>query len=106
MIRSGTITKYDYGDDAENMSHYGQVDPPAYNISNIPDDLPLFVGYGGQDELSDVKDVLNLLSTLSSHEGDKLTVEYRANYAHADFVMAVNAKQVVYDPLMAFFKLQ
>ena len=106
MVRDGTITKYNYDNDDENMSHYGQVNPPAYNISNVPDDLPLFLSYGGADELSDVKDVLHLLNSLHSHDSNKLTVQYRADYAHADFVMAVNAKEVVYDPLMAFFKLQ
>ncbi|XP_010928519.1 triacylglycerol lipase 2 [Elaeis guineensis] len=106
MIRRGTITKYDYNNDKENMEHYGQTTPPAYNMSSIPNNLPLFLSYGGQDELSDVTDVQHLLDSLKSHNGDKLTTQYVKNYAHADFVMAVNAKQVVYNPLMDFFKLQ
>ncbi|KAG1364005.1 putative triacylglycerol lipase 2 [Cocos nucifera] len=106
MIRRGTITKYDYNNDEENMEHYGQTTPPAYNMSSIPNSLPLFLSYGGLDELSDVTDVKHLLDSLKSHDGDQLTTQYVKNYAHADFVMAVNAKQVVYNPLMDFFKLQ
>lgn len=106
VIREGTIAMYDYGDSDENMKHYGQPTPPIYNMSSIPNDFPLFLSYGGTDALSDVKDVKLLLDDLKSHESDKITVQYRDDYAHADFVMGVNAKQVVYDPMIAFFKLQ
>ncbi|KAK1568800.1 hypothetical protein Q3G72_028924 [Acer saccharum] len=106
VIRTGTITMYDYDDEGENMKHYGQANPPAYNMTSIPNDFPLFLGYGGADALSDVNDVKLLLDSLKDHDGDKLVTLYRDDYAHADYVMAENAKQVVYDPLMAFFKLQ
>ncbi|XP_019701510.1 triacylglycerol lipase 2-like [Elaeis guineensis] len=105
MIRRGTITKYDYGNSYENKKHYGQVVPPAYNLSSVPNDLPLFLTYGGRDYLSVVGDVKHLLQRLKLHDKTKLKVEYLPNYAHADFVMAVNASQLVYDPLIAFFKL-
>ncbi|KAI8008903.1 Triacylglycerol lipase 2 [Camellia lanceoleosa] len=49
MIRSGNITMYDYDDEGENMKHYGQPSPPVYDMASIPNDLPLFLSYGGQD---------------------------------------------------------
>jgi lysosomal acid lipase/cholesteryl ester hydrolase len=103
MIRTGSIAKYDYGNEEGNMNHYGQTTPPVYNMTAIPNDLPLYISNGGQDTLSDVKDVQVLLDDLNHHHKDKLVVQYRDQYAHADFVMGVNANQVVYDPLMAFF---
>ncbi|GMI98539.1 Myzus persicae-induced lipase 1 [Hibiscus trionum] len=106
MIRQGTITMYDYGDVVGNMKHYGQPTPPAYDMTGIPNDLPLFVSYGGADALADVNDVKLLLGSLKDHDGDKLVVQYREDYAHADYVMAYNAKQDVYDPLIAFFRVQ
>uniref|UniRef100_A0A0E0KNM2 Lipase n=1 Tax=Oryza punctata TaxID=4537 RepID=A0A0E0KNM2_ORYPU len=107
MIRGGTIAKYDYGNAGDNREHYGQATPPAYDITAIPGDFPLFLSYGGRDSLSDGEDVSHLLRALDqSHDGDKLTVQYLADYAHADFVMARNARERVYAPLMAFFKLQ
>ncbi|XVF88576.1 hypothetical protein PTKIN_Ptkin19aG0061800 [Pterospermum kingtungense] len=106
MIRQGTIKMFDYNDPEENIKHYGQPTPPAYNMTSIPNDLPLFLSYGGEDALADVNDVKLLLDSLKDHEGDKLVVQYREDYAHADYVMAQNAKQDVYDPLLAFFKLQ
>ncbi|XP_058070825.1 triacylglycerol lipase 2-like [Magnolia sinica] len=106
MIRDGTIAMYDYGDNDNNTKRYGQPKPPVYDMTNIPHNIPLFLSYGGKDALSDVKDVELLLEILKSHNSDKLTVQYRDDYAHADFVMGVNANQVVYEPMIAFFKLQ
>ncbi|PON39299.1 Serine aminopeptidase [Parasponia andersonii] len=106
MIRDGTITMFNYGNEDENRKHYGQPYPPDYNVTSFPNDLPLFLSYGGKDALSDTKDVHLLLERLKDHDGDKLVVQYRDDYAHADYVMGENAKQVVYDPLIAFFRLQ
>ena len=104
MLRHGNIATYDYGDQSENKAHYGQSTPPLYDLTRIPKDIPLFLGYGQNDTLSDVKDVHLLLDDLKNHQKDKLVVQYRDGYGHFDFVMAVNAKSIVYDPLMAFFR--
>ena len=106
VLRAGNIAKYDYGDESENMKHYGQSTPPLYNLTRIPKDIPLFIGYGGADSLSDVKDVNRLLDNLKDHQKDKLVLQYRDDYAHFDFVMAENAESVVYDPLLAFLRTQ
>lgn len=105
VIRRGTIAKYDYDSYEENMKHYGQAHPPAYNMSNIPNNFPLFLSYGGRDALSDSNDVRHLLKMLKCHHKTKLKVRFLQNYAHGDFVMAVNAKQLVYDPLISFLNL-
>lgn len=105
MARKGTIAMYDYGNEDDNMNHYGQPTPPVYNMTKIPKDLPLFLSYGGKDLLSDVKDVKHLLGNLKDHDSDKLVVQYIKNYAHADFVFGIQANRDVYDPMMAFFRL-
>ncbi|OAY76708.1 Triacylglycerol lipase 2, partial [Ananas comosus] len=105
-FRDGVLTKYDYGRGEANIEYYGQSTPPIYNMSNIPKSLPLFLSYGGQDSLSDVRDVELLLDDLKFHEGDKLTVQFVKDYAHADFVMGVSAKRIVYDAVIAFFDRQ
>uniref|UniRef100_A0A2N9EBW7 Lipase n=1 Tax=Fagus sylvatica TaxID=28930 RepID=A0A2N9EBW7_FAGSY len=104
MLRHGNIATYDYGDESENEAHYRQSTPPLYDLTRIPKDIPLFLSYGQKDILSDVKDVHLLLDDLKNHQKDKLVVQYRDDYGHFDFVMAVNAKSIVYDPLMAFFR--
>ncbi|OMP07534.1 Alpha/beta hydrolase-1 [Corchorus olitorius] len=105
MIRTGSIAMYDYGSKDENVGHYGQPTPPAYDMTSIPKDLPLFLGYGGQDQLSDVKDVKSLLNDLKDHDKGNLVELFIKDYAHADFVLGVNANQVVYDPIVSFFNL-
>lgn len=84
--------------------HYGEVYPPAYNLSNIPHDLPLFLSYGGQDALSDTRDVGLLLDVLKFHDVDKLTVQFIKDYGHADFILGVNAKDIVYKSVVSFFQ--
>ncbi|KAL8478216.1 hypothetical protein ACS0TY_030203 [Phlomoides rotata] len=105
MIRRGTIAMYDYGNVRDNNKYYGQPTPPVYNMKSIPNNLPLLLAYGGKDLLSYVKDVQTLIDDLSEHDADKLVLQYRDDYAHLDFVLGVNANQVVYSPLMAFFKM-
>ncbi|GMI66259.1 Myzus persicae-induced lipase 1 [Hibiscus trionum] len=105
MIRTGTIAMYDYGSEEENKRHYGDSKPPVYDMRNIPKELPLFLGYGGRDMLADVDDVKALLNDLKDHDKGELFRVYIEEYAHADFVLGVNASQVVYDPMISFFNL-
>lgn len=86
------------------MEHYGVFNPPTYNMSNIPNNLPLFLSYGGNDALSDVKDVETLLNSLKFHNVDKLYVQYVEDFAHVDFIIGVTAKNIVYGQMMAFFR--
>ncbi|KAL8109113.1 triacylglycerol lipase 2-like [Apium graveolens] len=104
-VRNGKLEKYNYGNVLSNWEHYGVFSPPAYSLSNIPKNLPLFLSYGGNDALSDVNDVQNLLDSLKYHEVDKLSVQYVEDFAHVDFIMGgVTAKNIVYSQVMAFFK--
>lgn len=105
-VRHGVVSKFNYGRPDYNVMHYGEASPPIYNLSNIPHDLPLFISYGGQDALSDVRDVMLLLDSFKFHNVDKLSVQFIKNYAHADFIMGVNAKDMVYNQVVAFFKHQ
>ncbi|THG14029.1 triacylglycerol lipase 2-like [Camellia sinensis] len=105
-VRDGTLSKYDYGNLFYNVKHYGELRPPMYNLSNIPHNLPLFLSYGGQDALSDVRDVETLLDSLKLHDPDKLSVQYIKDYAHADFIIGVTAKDIVYNQIISFFRHQ
>ncbi|XP_050231371.1 triacylglycerol lipase 2-like [Mercurialis annua] len=102
-VRDGVLEKYNYGNPAFNMVHYGEMSPPIYNLSNIPQTLPIFISYGGQDALSDVPDVQQLLDSFRSHDVDRLTIQYVKEYGHADFIMGVNAKDLVYNQVYSFF---
>ncbi|KAK7339325.1 hypothetical protein VNO77_19985 [Canavalia gladiata] len=103
VIISGQVEKFDYG--TQNMIHYGQPIPPVYDLAKIPNEFPLFISYGGKDALSDVNDVHVLLKDLKNHNEKKLTLLFKEDYGHLDFVMAVNAKQMIYDPVLTFFSI-
>jgi lysosomal acid lipase/cholesteryl ester hydrolase len=103
VIRRGKIAKYDYVNEAQNIQHYGQRVPPTYDMTKIPSEFPLFLGYGGKDFLSDVQDVKVLLNDLGDQDANNRVVLFKDNYAHADFIAGDNAKEVVYDPMIAFF---
>ncbi|KAL9319517.1 hypothetical protein ACSQ67_011356 [Phaseolus vulgaris] len=103
MIRTGSIAKYDYRNPLQNGQHYGGVLPPPYDFTAMPKEFPLFLSYGGSDMLSDVNDVQLLLNDLKNHVAKKLVVLFRKEYAHVDFFMATNVKQVLYDPILSFF---
>ncbi|KAL2335192.1 hypothetical protein Fmac_016405 [Flemingia macrophylla] len=105
-VRLGVLTKFNYGRPDYNIMHYGEIYPPIYNLSNIPPNLPLFISYGGKDALSDVIDVKIMLDHLKFHDADKLSVQFIEDYAHADYVMGVNAKDIVYNVVTTFFKHQ
>lgn len=102
-VRTGVLAKFNYGRADYNLQHYGDARPPIYNLSNIPHDLPLFLSYGGKDALSDAIDVGTLLDCLKLHDLDKLQVQFIKDYAHADFIMGMNAKDLVYNAIVKFF---
>ena len=103
MVRRGRFAKYDYVLPRKNNQHYGQRTPPLYDITNIPKDFPLFLGYGKTDILSDVRGVQVLLGELKNHDKNKQEVVFLEDYAHADFIFGFNAKELVYEPMMSFF---
>ncbi|KAK8694290.1 hypothetical protein V6N13_071844 [Hibiscus sabdariffa] len=96
---------YGYGSEDENKKHYGNSNSSVYDMRNIPKELPLFPAYGGQDMLADVEDVKALLNDLKDRDKGEMSQVYSEEYAHADFVLGVNASQVVYDPMISFFNL-
>ncbi|MQL78218.1 hypothetical protein Taro_010656 [Colocasia esculenta] len=98
MIRKGTFAKYDYGLWG-NLKHYGYVHPPAYDLASIPDSLPLWMAYGGNDALADVTDVKRVIKALRSDP----ELVYLDAYGHIDFIYSMHAKADVYDKMIKFF---
>ncbi|MCO5584024.1 hypothetical protein L7F22_037943 [Adiantum nelumboides] len=99
MIRKGTFTKYDFGWFG-NWRHYASKTPPEYDLLSIPKEFPVFMAYGGLDAMADLNDIALMLAKVLC----KVKILYLENYAHLDFVLSVNAKSDLYDPLIAFFK--
>lgn len=90
---------YDYGL-LKNLAHYGQLNPPQFELGHIPKTLPLWIAYGGNDALGDVTDVEYTVRKLKS----KPELLYLENYGHVDFIVSVNAKKDIYEPMISFFQ--
>eukprot|EP00256_Glycine_max_P059659 XP_014628270.1 triacylglycerol lipase 1 isoform X2 [Glycine max] len=99
VIRKGTYSKYDYGK-LKNLIEYGKFNPPKFDLSRIPKSLPLWMAYGGNDALADITDFQHTLKELPSTP----EVVYLENYGHVDFILSLQAKQDLYDPMISFFK--
>lgn len=99
VIRKGTFSKFDYGP-IRNLIHYGSDVPPAYDVSKIPSEFPLFIAFGGRDTLSDPTDVLKLFGQLSCN----VQILYLEDYAHLDFVLSTSASIDLYSFVIEFFR--
>ncbi|XP_038705883.1 triacylglycerol lipase 1 isoform X2 [Tripterygium wilfordii] len=99
MIRKGTFSQYDYGV-FENLKIYGQLKPPAFELSQIPKSLPLWMAYGGKDALADVTDLQHTLANLES----KPELLYLENYGHLDFLLSTKANEDIFSNMIGFFR--
>ncbi|KAK8934125.1 Triacylglycerol lipase 1 [Platanthera zijinensis] len=97
LIRKGTFAKYDFGWWG-NLKHYQRLQPPAFNLGSIPESLPLWMAYGGNDALADLTDLNRTINELKS----KPELCYIECYGHIDFILSVNAKNDVYSDLIRF----
>ena len=82
------------------MRMYGKFKPPKFDLSRIPKSLPMWMAYGGNDALADVTDFQHTLKELSC----KPELVYLENYGHIDFILSLQAKRDLYDPMINFFK--
>lgn len=91
-VKRETFQAYDYGNDDENMKHYGQRLPPLYDLSKFQ--LKVAIFSGSNDYLADPEDVSRLLKELPA---DKIVYQNNQDdYAHCDFVWAPNASTRIY----------
>lgn len=100
FVRSDVFQKYDFGSAKKNMEKYNQTTPPLYDLSRIPASLPVALFSGGHDYLAPPYDVMKIVSQLP--RGSLVHTEQQDTYAHADFILAGDAQQLMYP---AIFKL-
>lgn len=102
MIKDPTFRMLDWGT-AGNIKHYGQGNPPVYNLTNIPSTLKIALYSGSHDELADPQDVNELVSQLRSIV-TWLYWEEIDKYAHLDYVWALDAVDQIYVPVSDFLR--
>ncbi|CAG0880040.1 unnamed protein product [Darwinula stevensoni] len=79
-----------------NLEHYGQEEPPEYDLSNVI--TPAFLYWGEDDCFADSEDVAWLADQLPC-----LIDSYRVSFdawGHLDFLFGIDVKTLVYDRLL------
>ncbi|XP_053167890.1 lipase member M-like isoform X2 [Hemicordylus capensis] len=86
------------GTSAQNILHWSQYIPPVYKVEDMT--VPTAVWNGGQDLLSDPKDVAILLSQIKNLVYSRSIPEW----AHLDFIWGLDAPQRMYNEIIDLMK--
>ena len=85
MTETNDFVKYDFRNETENMRRYGQKTPPRLNLSEIEEEVHLYVGK--YDELADLEDFYDMVGKLNRTKN--LTVT-EIEGGHATFLWGKN----------------
>ncbi|KAM3955566.1 lipase 3-like isoform 2-T2 [Aphomia sociella] len=98
-INSKDFRRYDHLP-ITNIQLYGQPVPPAYDLSKIT--APVHLHYGLSDMTTYYRDIYHLAERLPNLVG--LYQAERSSFNHIDFVWATDAKEQVYDNIIALMQ--
>ncbi|XP_061386646.1 lipase 3-like [Musca vetustissima] len=92
LYKSRKFRQFDFGTKG-NQEHYKQDTPPDYQLANVNPQFPLHYYHSKDDSFSAVEDVEHLVQLL----GNKTVRHFidLDNFAHMDFVLGYNVKDVV-----------
>lgn len=96
---SGKFQQFDYGK-SQNIDHYGQNEPPIYNLKNAR--APVALYYAESDSQVVPKDVKKLIAELPNVALDYLVPHKEFN--HGDFAYGKDARRLVYDKMLEMMK--
>ncbi|PNF31184.1 Lipase 3 [Cryptotermes secundus] len=95
IIRSGKFQEFDYGP-VKNMEYYGQSEPPDYNLKNIS--APMSLHYGTGDLIVSLEGIQHLSDELPHLVA--LSRVQPPSFNHIDFLLASDAKSLLYDHIL------
>ncbi|XP_069676698.1 lysosomal acid lipase/cholesteryl ester hydrolase-like [Periplaneta americana] len=100
IISTGKFSEFDYGS-AKNMEVYGQSEAPDYNLKNIS--VPTSLYYSKGDIIINSESVQKLATVLPHIIG--MNDAFPPEFGHVDFIIASEAKPLVYDKILNDMKL-
>ncbi|XP_034240363.1 lipase 1-like [Thrips palmi] len=98
-MNSKRFAQYDYGKD-RNRDLYGQDLPPLYNLTNIR--TPTYVVYALGDGNVNWRDAITFAKNLAPGVLKKLYRVPPKDFCHIDYLIARDAKELIYDPVINF----
>lgn len=96
---SQKFRKFDHGKE-KNLEIYGSEFPPDYNLTRIS--APVVIHYSDNDWLVDPLDVERLYAEIGNPSG--LFRVPMAEFNHLDFIWAIDAPTLLYDPMLALME--
>ena len=88
--------KFDFGNAAKNMEHYGSEIPPDYNLDNVK--TPVYLWAADADSLASEQDIYTLSQRLPN------VISYEIvdipGFTHLDFATAIDADKAVYSKII------
>lgn len=101
MVGSPRFCQFDYGV-KRNLIIYNRSAPPEYNLKNCTARVAIF--YSDHDTLTAPRDIRRLPNELPNLYTVKRVEDDTFN--HIDFVWAVDAKELVYDYIIGWLKVE
>ncbi|CAG9768674.1 unnamed protein product [Ceutorhynchus assimilis] len=98
-VHNGTFRKYDYGPKG-NLKHYGQADPPHYNLSAVTAPIAFFDAE--KDGFLSIEDIYECIQKLPNAV-HIYKVPFR-KFTHTDYIFGYNATELVYEPTYQMIK--
>ncbi|XP_021094833.1 lipase member N isoform X1 [Heterocephalus glaber] len=98
LYQADEFRAYDWGNEAENMQHYNQSQPPIYDLTAMK--VPTAIWAGGKDVLVTPQDVARILPQI----GNLCYFQMLPDWNHVDFVWGLDAPQRVYNKIIALMK--
>jgi lysosomal acid lipase/cholesteryl ester hydrolase len=96
-----TLQMFDYGTETANLKVYNEKSPPQYDLAGV-EEVPIAMYWSGNDWLASGEDVSYLRNKL----GKKIVDDFEVNkeWNHLDFILAPNAKILLYDRVLDLIK--
>ena len=101
LVRSPRFRQFDYGV-KRNLFIYNRTTPPEYNLKNCTARVAII--YSDKDTLVSARDIRRLPNELPNLMTMKIVDDNTFN--HIDFVWAMDAKELVYDYVLEWLKME
>ena len=103
IYKAKKAQKYDYGSAAENLVHYGTVNPPAYDLNKMKKySIPSLMTISDADPFANPQDTLDFIDNIENK--DIVEILSLQNYHHLDYLWSDSAVEDVFPRVLSFLK--
>ena len=101
IYKAKRVQKYDYGSIIENMKHYGQINPPVYDLKQMRGySIPSIMTISDSDPFANHQDTLDFIDNIENK--NIVNVMSLTNYNHIDYFWSESAAQEIFPKVINF----